>query len=312
MYFDDIRLYPSRCVPSLLQPDADLSGNCVVDYDDILILAERWLDTDLIVTPADPGNANLVGHWKLDDGAGTTAADSSGNGNDGTLEGNRRWVDGYDGGGLRFDGTDDYVELPIGSLISSLTNSTFATWANFWNAGGEWQRIFDFGIGPDVDADPNVYMFLTPRMGAAGPMRFAITTAGGGTEFQVDAPDTLPTGWHHVAVTIDADDDTVTLYLDGLTVAQNTEVTLSPSDLGETTNNWLGRSQWEADAYYTGLIDDFRIYSRALSAAEVAGLAGRTEPFSIPADLYEDGAIDLKDFADLGDAWLEELLWPQP
>jgi uncharacterized protein (DUF427 family) len=307
LYFDDIRLYRARCIPSIAKPDADLSDNCVVDYDDIVILAERWLDTGLIVTPADAGNANLVGHWKLDDGFGVTAADSSGNANDGMLRDDPEWVTGHDGGALRFDGTNDYVELPISSLIRSLTNSTFATWVNFPNAGGAWQRIFDFGTGETV------YMFLTPRTGTDGPMRFGITIEGGGAPEQLaTAPDTLPSGWHHVAVTINADNDTITLYLDGSVVAQNTEATLNPSGLGSTTNNWLGRSQYAVDAYYTGLIDDFRIYNRALTQAQVAWLAGRTSPFSIEQDLYQDGTVDLGDFAELADSWLQKLLWPQP
>ena len=307
LYIDDIRLYQPRCMTSLLKPEADLDDNCAVDYWDVMVLAERWLDTGVIITPANPGNANLAGHWKLDDGFGSTAADSSTNANNGTVYGEPQWVTGHDGGALWFDGTNDYVELPIGWVISSLSNSTFATWADFSNAGGGWQRIFDFGN------DTTTYMFLTPRMGTGGAMRFGITTQGGGAAEQVvTAASTLARGWHHVAVTINANQDTITLYLDGSVAAQNTAATLTPSDLGMTAFNWLGRSQYEADAYYTGLIDDFRIYSRALSQAEVAWLAGRTSPFWIDEDLYQDGTIDFKDFAVLADSWLDEQFWPQP
>jgi len=198
------------------------------------------------------------------------------------------------------------VELPIGSLIGSLTNSTFSIWANFSNTGGGFQRILDFGTGEQV------YMFLTPRLGTAGAMRFAITVGGSSdpNEQRVTAPSTLASGWHHVAVTINANADTITLYLDGSVVAQNTEATLSPSDLGVTTNNWLGRSQFTADGYYAGRLDDFRIYNRALSMAEVAWLAGKTAPFSESYDLNTDGTINFKDFAKLAQDWLEELLWP--
>jgi len=47
-----------------------------------------------------------------------------------------------------------------------------------------------------------------------------------------------------------------------------------PRDLGVTTQNWLGRSQWSGDGYYQGQIDEFRIYDRALTAGEVRYLAG--------------------------------------
>jgi cytochrome c len=46
-------------------------------------------------------------------------------------------------------------------------------------------------------------------------------------------------------------------------------MTLTPSDLGETSQNWLGRSQYESDSCYAGFLDDFRIYDRALSQGEI-------------------------------------------
>lgn len=98
-------------------------------------------------------------------------------------------TDGKIDGALLFNGSGDYVELPIGSLISSLTDCTFATWVNFSNTGGAWQRIFDFG------SNTTSYMFLTPRLGGSGAMRFGITIWGGGTQEQlVTAPSTLPSG----------------------------------------------------------------------------------------------------------------------
>ncbi len=317
LYIDDIRLYQPRCFPDLVKPAGDFNNNCVVDYPDVEIMASDWLVEDEVIATTNPGTASLVGHWKLDDGSGTAAVDSSANNNNGALHGGPQWVAGYDGDALEFDGGNDYVELPIGSVINSLTNSTFATWVNFSNAGGAWQRIFDFG------SDTTFYMFLTPRMGTAGPMRFGITTAGGGATEQIaTAPSALASGWHHVAVTIDVDGDTITLYLDAVVVAQNTEATLSPSDLGVTTNNWLGRSQYAGDAFYSGLIDDFRIYSRALTQAEIAYVADGTPgdgqfhvPVPSPAELYEaetegSRAVNFMDFAVLAGSWLDVLLWP--
>ena len=49
-------------------------------------------------------------------------------------------------------------------------------------------------------------------------------------------------------------------------------MTLRPSNLASTTNNWIGRSQFAVDPLFDGLIDDFRIYSRALTATEIAAL----------------------------------------
>jgi hypothetical protein len=66
---------------------------------------------------------------------------------------------------------------------------------------------------------------------------------------------------------------TAELYLDGAVVGSDA-VTVLPQDMGETTQNWIGRSQWADDAYFVGSIDDFRIYDRALTEAEVRYLAG--------------------------------------
>ena len=62
------------------------------------------------------------------------------------------------------------------------------------------------------------------------------------------------------------------LYVNGAEVARNTALTLSPANLGATTQNWVGRSQY-ADPYLDGAVDSFRLYSRALTAAEIADLA---------------------------------------
>ncbi|UCG59084.1 MAG: cadherin-like domain-containing protein, partial [Phycisphaerales bacterium] len=117
-----------------------------------------------------------VAHWKLDESSGSTAYDSAGH-NHGTTDGGPVWLPagGMMDGALSFDGVDDYVGLPIGSVINSLTNCTFATWVDFANTGGPWQRIFDFGN------NTTSYMFLTPRLSTAGEMRFGITVAGGGS-----------------------------------------------------------------------------------------------------------------------------------
>jgi hypothetical protein len=217
--------------------------------------------------PVDPGNEALVAYYAFEN----NIQDGSGNGHDGTVFGNSFYVQGQPdyGMALTFDGVEDYVELPIGSVISTLTDSTFALWLNFSNTGGSWQHAFDFGN------DTVVYMFLSPRIGDTGVMRFAITTSSNtaGAESQLNAPSTLASGWHHVAVVIDGTNSNMQLYLDGTVIASGPTETL-PSDLGETTQNWLGRSQWSADGYYSGSLDDFRIYNRNLSELEILFLAG--------------------------------------
>ncbi|MBN1507612.1 MAG: LamG domain-containing protein [Sedimentisphaerales bacterium] len=224
--------------------------------------------------PADV-SAGLIAHWKLDETSGTTVFDSAAQ-NDGLTYGGPVWqpTGGKIDGALKLDGVNDYVQLPIGSLIKSLTSASFATWVN-WSGVGTWIRIFDFGSGT------NAYMCLTPRTDT-GLMCFAITNAGNTVEDRATAPQVLVTGWHHVAVTIDAASKTYLLYLDGQVAATKTSARYTPSSLGTTTQNWLGRCQWVGAPYFSGALDDFRIYNRVLSQAEVAQLAGTSPGGTTP------------------------------
>ena len=60
-----------------------------------------------------------------------------------------------------------------------------------------------------------------------------------------------------------------TLYINGAVVGTNAALTLRPTDLGATTNNWIGRSQFTADPYFNGQIDELRIYASALTAGQI-------------------------------------------
>jgi hypothetical protein len=64
-----------------------------------------------------------------------------------------------------------------------------------------------------------------------------------------------------------------TLYVDGVPLGKNDNIDFAPFRIGYTTQNWVGRSQYERDPYLKGQIDDFRIYRGALSAEEIAALA---------------------------------------
>jgi hypothetical protein len=66
---------------------------------------------------------------------------------------------------------------------------------------------------------------------------------------------------------------TGTLYINGQPVATNNNMVVNPSDLGVTDQNWIGHSQFPADPFLHAAVDDFQIYSRALSSSEIAALA---------------------------------------
>jgi hypothetical protein len=247
----------------------------------------------LVMTYKAVADPSLAGWWKFDGTAGIIAADSSPNGNDGTLINGPVWISGKIKGAVEMDGADDYIELPIGSTISMLTECTIATWVNFYNSGGAWQRVFDFGN------NTTVYMFLTPAVNTNESLRFAITTAGNGVEDVVDAGGMLATGWHHIAVTVSARTTTIIMYLDGQEVGRNIHAVNNVSSMGVTTNNWIGRSHGAGDAYFQGAIDDFFIFSRVLSQPEIQDLmvdysreiASEPSPKDEETDVYRDGVL---------------------
>jgi hypothetical protein len=158
-------------------------------------------------------------------------------------------------------GSQQYVSLPTG-IAAALTNFTIEAWVNL-SSTANWNRVFDFGN------NTTTYMFLTPQNGTTGMARFAITTSGGGGEQQITGTSALTAGvWNHVAVTRNG--NAGILYVNGVAVATNSAMTLSPSNLGSTINNYLGRSQYSADPYLNGVVDEFRIYNVALSPGEIA------------------------------------------
>lgn len=149
-----------------------------------------------------------------------------------------------------------YVQLPYEVAASDeMTITLWVKWSNMQN----WQRIFDFGN------DPEHYMFLTPANSYTGVMRFAIKN--GGDEQTVDCKQKLPLSvWKHVAVVIG--NDSTTIYIDGQKAGSSTGITIKPSDIHPSLN-YIGRSQFSADPYFRGYLDECRIYNYALSADDV-------------------------------------------
>jgi hypothetical protein len=159
---------------------------------------------------------------------------------------------------ITLNGTNAFVQLSAN--LTTKKEITIATWV-YWKGASGWQRIFDFGN------DQTQYMFLTPNQGT-GQMRFAIKN--GGTEQQLNTT-SLPIGkWSHVAITMNGSG--AHLYVNGLLAIESNAVTISPFDF-KPILNYIGRSQF-SDPLFNGSIDDFRIYNYALSANEVAQIAG--------------------------------------
>jgi hypothetical protein len=165
--------------------------------------------------------------------------------------------------------TNQYVDLP-NHLLDGLHDVTFEAWV-IWAGGDPWQRIFDFGeddtgVDGSRSGQPRSYVFLAcisrPRFAFRPP---PVQSA----EIVITGPTAFPTGsLTHVAVAIDETAQLATLFVDGVESA-STRFLGKLSDVYDV-NNWLGRSQYIADAAFEGSFSEFRIYDRALSASELA------------------------------------------
>ena len=162
-------------------------------------------------------------------------------------------------------GSYQYVELPS-TVLGDAAEVTIAAWVRPSHADN-WARVFDFGD------NTTKYLYLAARNGSGVP-RFAITNGGAGREQGIDGTAPLPAGeWSHLAVTISG--TTGTLYVNGSAVGTNTAMTLNPAALGALANHWLGRSLYP-DPVFAGAFGGFDVWSRALPAAEIVALQGKT------------------------------------
>ncbi|KAL2105055.1 hypothetical protein VUR80DRAFT_9080 [Thermomyces stellatus] len=210
--------------------------------------------------------ADLILHYPLTEVApDSTVLDASGNGNDGTLVGSPELT----ANGLRLDGVDDHVQLPD-DLLRDLTALTISTQVLIRSE--QAGNYFIFGLGVTTSGDGNGYVFAT-----GNPLRAAISPGNWEGEAESRTDDDLPRDvWRTVTYTLDSASGEAALYLDGEKVAglTNDNPVVAPGTIGGgmTPNNYIGRSQYEADSYLAGSVRDFRIYDTALTEEEVKGL----------------------------------------
>lgn len=198
-----------------------------------------------------PTNTDWISYYPFNNGA----TDANGFYNGSLVNGAATASDPVRGPILDLSGSSQYVSLPSG--IGALR--TYSAWVK-WAGGNEWQRIFDFGQN-DIR-----YAMLTAKANS-GNLRFEITPNGSGETRDLDSPNPLPINvWTHVAVTLDGRQ--AVMFINGRAVAVNSSVNLLPSDIMGTAN-YLGRSQFPADPYFTGEMDNVEISSETLPIEQI-------------------------------------------
>jgi hypothetical protein len=248
--------------------------------------SNRQSSVSSTLLPAHPG-----ARWSSFYPLRADANDANGHYN-GALNGGASFVnDLVRGSVLELSGTNQFVSFPTG--LAGM--QTFMAWVK-WNGGAPWQRIFDFGN------DTNRYTVLTP-LASSGRLRFNISLNSIPGEQIVDAPSAFPSNvWTHVAVVMNG--ASVVLYSNGVPVATNLYANLVPANL-IATNNYLGKSQWPADPYFSGRLSSVRIFSRPLASNEIVAPQisisqpaqgavhhpGDTVTFAGAADDFYDAAI---------------------
>jgi len=288
IFIDDIRVYPSRCVPSMGKPAADLSGNCVVDAADVDILANLWLDSGFQITPVNPGTTGLVAQYPFNGNTNDVVG-----GHNGTAIASPTYTTGKIGQAILLNGVDQMVD--VGAIgISGAAPRTIAGWAkaNATPASlADWINIFGF-TGPSGN-----YGHFDIELVNVGARGYGLHVYGWE---RLIMPMDLE--WHHLAASYDG--TTTKWYGDGRLVGSDSTLVLATPD-----NVHMGKRD-DNEVYFPGRVDEVYIYSRELSGPEIAWLAGYSSAFSIPEDLQQDDVINFKDFAVLADSWLEQIMWP--
>lgn len=238
-------------------------SNDVITNDGGILATVYEKGTGFGLEPMDYGDTSLIGYWPLDEGANGVAYDYSGTNATGSWSGTQAGTSGYYSGGLigsyagTFNGSNDYVTNSANNAIFTLTTGvTMVAWVKLSGLGVDQKVISkrpSYVLTVYNNNIPETEIFI-------GGVSYDTRSASGGT--------TLTTGqWYQLAGTYDG--STLKTYVNGvldrqISVSGSMDATAFPITIGKTADS--------AANYFNGLIDDARVYNRALSAAEIAAL----------------------------------------
>jgi hypothetical protein len=218
----------------------------------------------------------LIANFEFEDGSGAVASEKV-RSMHGMLSDASMWTAmGRNGGAIAMNGATpatQYVSLPSG-MLSGVDDFTISVWVKL-TGNPAWARIYDIGNGlPDPE---NRFMFLTTS-GFIDDMPVGVNASSYGgspdNESLIATRTFLPINvWKHVAIT--GAGGTRKLYIDGFPAATlDSGPAVAPREMEPLSpSSWLGKSRFAADPGFAGVMDEVRIYARALTASEIADLA---------------------------------------
>jgi hypothetical protein len=340
--FDDIRLYPRRCVPEYASPD--LTGDCRVDINDVNAFVDQWLSKQKTVTPVPPANDadhHLVLWYKFDDETTGrkvrnwgSCADCNGEVNSTwpTSQNDKLWATGgYDGNrcvNLNYVNAYDKetsvdVNLAALDFVDTKNALTFSIWVNadIYMPRVGWPRLISVfqDIDPCAYGENEVVEIECPVVSNPPSARFVtgLDEVSSGTLQWSD----FGGGWHHYAFVKDTDTNSMRIYHNGGVIAETNNTTAPMFGLPIESFR-IGRRDATACAEpwaWAGKIDDFRVYDYALSQAEVAYVMGmRGDPNYVPSPFknvanLKNSTPEVVNFGDLAilvQEWLNQQWWP--
>ena len=238
-------------------PDSGFSGGDTFTYsiDDGNGHSDSATVTVIVNPVGGNDNTGLLGSWHFDENTGTNAADSSENANIGTLKNGVQWTGGVRGSALSFDGDDDYVRVPGDASLNATSGVTLMGWFNHRSTGGD-------GV---TGVEKQGQYRLTALTANATSSQWEFQFSGiDGKRYPVRT--TTPVNsdeWHHIAGTFDG--SMLRIYVDGVLAGSRAV------DVPVRTGNAEFRiGKRDSNRYFSGLIDEVRLYGSARSAVEIA------------------------------------------
>ncbi len=251
----------------------------------------------LLLSMAGRASADLILHWKFDEGSGNVVNDSSGNGHVGTIEG-ATWTVDEKGPCLAFGGDGDRVVDENGpDYLNGLDAVTIAVWIK----SNRVPTDAGFIQGEEPDGGDNIFTMRYDAAGATsgGSSLLKMAIVAPGDEQQLESSSNLQTTeWQHVAL-VWARGEELQFYVNG--ELDTPSANSAPRDVStsDVTILIVGQGAKDAAGGWDGLIDDVRIYDTALTQVEIqAAMAGTVWPYAIgpvPADgtFHEDTWVNL-------------------